>query len=139
MLKALVFFPCGALVAVEAVGQVSVNSVTVKTNMVGMVVPIVALTYNASYGIAKRGGGATTTTQATYQAYDVADGAKQTQLALGVVYDMSKRTAIYGTYGTQTVTGLNANADNGMKSVANNTASSSVSATAFDLGIRHRF
>jgi len=71
------------------------------------------------------------------------DGGKLSQVAVGAVYDLSKRTALYGTYaslkmtvggsssGTQRVTmGLTG---------SNIAAGGQATATGIDLGIRHRF
>ena len=61
------------------------------------------------------------------------NGAKTDQFALGYVYDMSKRTAVYGTFASVSNSGNAAYALNGASTPANG------SSTGFDLGVRHAF
>lgn len=61
------------------------------------------------------------------------NGAKTDLFALGYVYDMSKRTALYGTFATLNNSGGAAAALNGATTPANG------SSTGVDLGIRHAF
>jgi predicted porin len=71
------------------------------------------------------------------------DGGKQSQIALGAVYDLSKRTALYGTYSQLKLTAGGSTAG----SLRNNmgltgsalAANGQATATGIDLGIRHRF
>ena len=63
----------------------------------------------------------------------------QRQLALGYVYNMSKRTALYTTYARMTANGLGATASMGLTSTAVTAASGAASATGYDIGIRHSF
>ena len=60
-------------------------------------------------------------------------GAKTDKFALGYVYDMSKRTALYGTFASLSNSGGAAQALNGAITPANG------SSTGFDLGVRHAF
>ncbi len=60
-------------------------------------------------------------------------GAKTDKFALGYVYDMSKRTALYGTFASLSNSGGAAQALNGAATPANG------SSTGFDLGVRHAF
>lgn len=62
---------------------------------------------------------------------------KQNQLALGYVYNMSKRTAVYTTYSRLTASGLGAVATMALNSSA--VATGNVTATGYDIGIRHSF
>ena len=137
----------GAAVASTKWGTVGYTPVTVKHNLIGATIPSGALTYKVSYATATRSGGAGTFTagadrsgvaSASYSPTVVAEGAKQTQFAFGGVYDLSKRTAVYGTWSQMKATGANATASQGVASVAA-TASADVSATTIDLGVRHRF
>ncbi len=68
-------------------------------------------------------------------AYSTSDNgtAKTNKFALGYVYDMSKRTALYGTFASLSNSGGAAQALNGAVTPANG------SSTGFDLGIRHAF
>jgi predicted porin len=59
--------------------------------------------------------------------------AKTDKFALGYVYDMSKRTALYGTFASLSNSGGATQALNGATTPANG------SSTGFDLGIRHAF
>jgi len=124
-------------VAVTA-GSQNIAEAKVNSQMIGLVVPSGAWTYKASYVSGKRTGGLTTNVTTNKNIYEVADGATQTQIGLGIVYDFSKRTAAYATYSALTAKGLNATANNGVSS-SPATAGNSVTATGFDLGIRTRF
>lgn len=64
---------------------------------------------------------------------DNGNGAKTDKFALGYVYDMSKRTALYGTFASLSNSGGAAQALNGSATPANG------GSTGFDLGIRHAF
>lgn len=61
------------------------------------------------------------------------NGAKTDQFALGYVHNMSKRTAVYGTFASVSNSGGAAFALNGATTPANG------SSTGFDLGVRHAF
>jgi len=75
------------------------------------------------------------------------DGAKMSQVAVGAVYDLSKRTALYGTYSQLKLTAGGATAGGAASSLRvsmglNGTALANggqATATGIDLGIRHRF
>jgi predicted porin len=82
------------------------------------------------------------------------DGAKQNMTAVGFVHDLSKRTALYGTYSRSTVTpgpvsgsynaAVGTGFDQGLRagfgySGPATAPGASNSATGIDLGIRHRF
>ena len=67
------------------------------------------------------------------------NGANSKQIALGAVYDLSKRTALYGTYSRLTTAGQNTTASMGVASAAAQTTGASNTATGIDLGMRHRF
>ncbi len=62
----------------------------------------------------------------------------QKQIAVGTVYNLSKRTSVYGTYSRMTTSGLGTTASMGLTSTAV-TATSGASATGIDLGVTHRF
>jgi len=113
-------------------------------NMIGATYTTGALTYKFSLNNGKRSDGSVLSngTGATS-----IDGAKQKQTAIGVVYDMSKRTALYGTYatatttqGTGSATGIGAlSGFNGIFGQNLTAAGSSSKTTGLDLGVRHRF
>jgi len=105
-------FTAAALTA----GSQNIAEAKVNSQMIGLVVPSGALTYKASYLSGKRTGGLTTNVTTNKNIYEVADGATQTQIGLGIVYDFSKRTAAYATYSALTAKGLNATANNGVSS-----------------------
>jgi predicted porin len=95
-----------------------------------------ATTLKASINTAKRSDGAAIGTNGE-------DGAKAKQIAVGAVYDLSKRTALYGTYSKADLTAgpvtggaLRANLAWAGPALA---ANASNSAKGIDIGIRHRF
>jgi len=95
-----------------------------------------AMTYKASYVTGKRSESQGSTATANE------DGSKTDQVALGFVYDLSKRSAVYGTYSSLKATAGSGSAAmratmglNGDVIAAGNTATT----TGIDLGIRHRF
>jgi len=103
-----------------------------------------AMTYKISYNQAARSDGSTDSNGTNVTSLD---GSKQTQVALGAVYDLSKRTALYGTYANQTTTagtgsatGLTAGLSgfSGMFSQVL-TANGKATTSGVDIGIRHRF
>ena len=68
------------------------------------------------------------------------EGSTTKHLALGFVYNFSKRTAVYGTIATIDTTGLNTRASLiGLNSVAATTVGGSNNSTGIDLGLRHAF
>lgn len=99
-----------------------------------------ALTLKASINNAKRGDGSTTAAGA---AVANENGSKIKQNAVGAVYDLSKRTALYATYSKSTTTAGPSTGGalrstlvwNGPAIAANQSNSS----TGMDIGIRHRF
>jgi len=130
----------GAAGAAANVGTVSTPQATVVHSMIGATIPQGAMTWKVSYGTATKNSAAAsvTSTTGTVTTPNVLDGAKQTQFALGGVYDLSKRTAVYGTWSKMSVTGNGAQASQGVSSVAAS-ASEDRSAQTMDLGVRHRF
>ncbi|MEY2661261.1 MAG: hypothetical protein RLZZ123_2433, partial [Pseudomonadota bacterium] len=97
-----------------------------------------ALTLKASYGTAAMSGGQATASTARAVA-NIESGAKSTQMALGAVYDLSKRTAMYGTMSRLSTKGQNTVASMGLASAAASTTGASNTANGIDLGLRHRF
>lgn len=63
---------------------------------------------------------------------------RQNQLAVGYVHNLSKRTALYTTYARLNASGAGATASMGLTSTAA-TAGNGVSATGYDIGVRHSF
>ena len=98
--------------------------------LLGVSVPVGAGEFKASYNWGKVNSRALVTDNER----------KQNQLALGYVYNLSKRTAAYTTYSRLTASGLGAVATMGLNSTAVSAASpGSVNATGFDIGVRHSF
>jgi len=107
---------------------------------VGVTHTMGALALKASYGYGKRTDGALNSLGTAYSGQDGSDIA---QTAVGFVYDLSRRSAVYGTYSTITQkAGTNA-AATGVGSIGLNSsaipAGGSVNLSGIDLGIRHRF
>jgi len=73
------------------------------------------------------------TVRVSFSNSDNGNGAKTDKFALGYVYDMSKRTAVYGTFASLSNSGGAAQALNGAATPANG------SSTGFDIGVRHAF
>ena len=73
------------------------------------------------------------TVRVSFSSADNGSGAKTDKFALGYVYDMSKRTAVYGTFASLSNSGGAAQALNGAVTPANG------SSTGFDVGVRHAF
>jgi len=121
-----------------AAGTTSLTDRKLTTNLVGLTVPMGNLTLKGSYMTGKKTGGMTVNSTGK-AAFDVADGATQTQVAVGAVYDLSKRTAVYGTYATLKATGINAQAHNGFAAAPNTGSNGESNLSSVDLGIRHRF
>ena len=79
------------------------------------------------------------TIRAAYSKYDVKNSADDaTKFSLGYVYDLSKRTAVYGTYATVTNKGAQtlSVANNGL---TNATANAGGKSSGFEAGVRHSF
>ena len=112
---------------------------TLKNNMLGVTHAMGALTLKGSIGNAKFTGGQVSYNQTDRTPTNIEDGAKSKQTAIGLVYDMSKRTAVYGTYSRLTTTGKNTVASMGIGSLTNAAVGESKTATGLDLGVRHRF
>jgi len=99
------------------------------------------LTLKGSYGTAKVSGGQISVGPAGAAATNLPvvrnfeDGAKQRQIAIGAVYDLSKRTAVYGSYSTLTTTGLNTFSSMGPGSAYNDQVGQSKTSTGLDLGV----
>jgi len=95
-----------------------------------------AITYKASYNYGKL----TAPSGATS-----ADGSDNNQMAFGMVYDLSKRTAVYGTYSILKTTLSSAGASNGVNASMGLTMpltqalGTSGTLTGLDIGVRHRF
>jgi len=100
-------------------------------------------TNGTKYTSATSAGGASGAATTATTAIKGEDGGKQSQIALGAVYDLSKRTALYGTYSQLKLTAGGSTAG----SLRNNmgltgsalAANGQATATGIDLGIRHRF
>jgi predicted porin len=126
-------------------GIQSVTQRTVNHSLLGLTHAIGAWTLKASYSQAKMAGGQASNSGANAGAgvnkaiANIEDGAKQQMTAIGAVYDLSKRTAVYGTYSTLKTTGQNARSSLGIASSANLNLGDSVTATGLDIGVRHRF
>ncbi len=73
------------------------------------------------------------TVRVSFSNSDNGNGAKTDKFALGYVHDMSKRTALYGTFASLSNSGGAAQALNGAATPANG------SSTGFDIGVRHAF
>ena len=73
------------------------------------------------------------TVRVAFSSSDNGAGAKTDKFALGYVHDLSKRTALYGTFASLSNSGGAAQALNGAVTPANG------SSTGFDLGVRHAF
>ena len=73
------------------------------------------------------------TVRVSFSNSDNGNGAKTDKFALGYVHDMSKRTALYGTFASLSNSGGAAQALNGAATPANG------SSTGFDVGVRHAF
>jgi predicted porin len=115
-------------------------------SLIGVAHTMGALTLKASYGAATRTDGTSLSTgTAGNTASNTAgfeDGARMQQTAIGAVYDLSKRTALYGTYSSNTLTAgsvssaaLRANIGFAGPAIAAGTSSTT---TGLDIGIRHR-
>ena len=130
----------GAAVPGAKIGTISTPQATVNHQMIGATIPQGAMTWKVSYASATKTSGAASvvSTTGTVATPNVLDGAKQTQLALGGVYDLSKRTAVYATWAKLTASGNGATASQGLTS-ASATASTDVAVQTMDLGVRHRF
>jgi len=105
-----------------------------SNTMVGVTHNMGALTLKASYNTAERSDSAGSTSE---------NGAKTTQTAVGAVYDLSKRTALFGTYSVNKLTAGAATAGSLRATVGvfgdALTAGNSATATGIDIGVRHRF
>jgi predicted porin len=127
-----------------ASGLLNTTARTLKTTLVGLTHQTGAATLKFSYAVAKVTGGQGSTTVGgsvgnTLAVRNFEDGAKQKQLALGIVYDLSKRSAIYSTYSRLTTTGLNTYSSMGVPTAYSDATGQSKTATGFDIGVRHRF
>jgi len=84
-----------------------------------------------------------TTTAAGKSEVKGEDGGKQSQIAVGAVYDLSKRTALYGTYSQLKLTagGYTGGSLRNQMGLTGSVlgANGQATATGIDLGIRHRF
>ncbi|MDI9331634.1 MAG: porin [Alphaproteobacteria bacterium] len=119
-------------------GILSTSERTLKTTMLGITHAMGPWTLKGSYGTAKVAGGQLSASTSRNLA-NFEDGSKSKQIALGAVYDLSKRTALYGTYSKLTTTGQNTTASMGVASAAAVGLGGSNTATGLDLGVRHRF
>jgi len=148
----------GALIiAAAATGTTANSATTVSTGrqytyqLIGLTHTTGAWTLKGSYTTGERSEnngskwtGATTAPAAAIGATAKGeDGAKMSQVAVGAVYDLSKRTAIYGTYAQLRLTAGGSTAGSLRLSMGLNgsalAANAQATATGIDLGIRHRF
>jgi predicted porin len=107
-------------------------------NMVSAAYAMGATTFKTSYGMGTRSDGGADLTGVANTASQ--DGNKVSQLAIGVQQDLSKRTAIYGTYSRLTTTANNFVATgSGLGLNAGVPANTSLTAGGLDIGIRHSF
>ncbi len=119
-------------------GTLSTTERTLKTTLLGVSHAMGPWTLKASLGTAKMTG-AQQSASTSRNVANIEDGAKSKQVAIGAVYDLSKRTAVYGTYSRLTTTGQNTVASMGIASAAAVGLGGSNTATGLDLGVRHRF
>jgi len=109
--------------------------------LVGVAHTMGALTLKLSINNAKRGDGSTLVTGAAAASNE--NGSKIQQNAVGFVYDLSKRTALYGTYAKSTTTAGASSAGTLRSTLVWNgpaiAAGTSNSSTGMDLGVRMRF
>ena len=134
-------FNAGAIGTFSAFyGELEVGSLKQKNAYVGYQIPFGATTLKASYGEVKRSGTpATVLCGAVVSASCVAQGDAK-QIALGFTYDLSKRTALYGTYaqiqnnGTRFRSGALATA--GAQAAYLSLGKDS---TGYEFGVRHSF
>jgi predicted porin len=123
-----------------AAGIENTTQRTLKNTMLGFTHAMGPWTLKGSLGTAKfTGGQVSYAADRTAPTTNIEDGAKSKQTAVGAVYDLSKRTALYGTYSRLTTTGKNTVASMGIGSLTNATVGESKTATGIDLGVRHRF
>jgi len=132
---------------IQREANVSTVAQKLSYNLLGVSHAFGALTLKGSYATATRADGSATTGgtlgATNNNAVGYEDGSKVTQVAAGAVYDLSKRTALYGTYSVMTVTAgtftggsLRANMALGSTAIGVN---ASAATTGIDVGIRHRF
>lgn len=107
-------------------GKIEIGPSDQDNWFVGANAPLGLWTLRATYGSVKRSGGAV-------------DGQKADQIAVGAVYDLSKRTAFYGTYsylnnkdGARFIVG-------GLQNVAGGGSAVDANSTGFEVGIKHSF
>jgi predicted porin len=112
-----------------------VGSSDLKDAMIGAMVPLGAGTVKASYSRAKISGAATGVT-------GLGEGSAR-MLAMGYVYDMSKRTALYTTVaqiknddGVQFTVGAHGD---GPSMLLNGNFLTGQTSRGYEIGIRHRF
>jgi len=136
----------GAAAGAYTQGITSTTARKLTHTLLGVTHTTGAWTLKGSYGTAKLDGAQASNTAAAPAGAGVVkaianpeDGARQTQVAVGAVYDLSKRTAVYGTYSTLKTTGQNTRSSMGIATAANLNLGDSVTATGLDLGVRHRF
>jgi len=142
-------YTMGALRLMAQIGsQKSPDSAAVTTstgrvfnyNLIGATYTSGALTYKVAITNGKR---SETVAPAPAVANTSESGTKQTQTAVGLVYDLSKRTALYGTYSQLKYTAGPNSAGNGRNTMGLaddvTTANNSRTAKGIDLGVRHRF
>jgi predicted porin len=122
-------------------GMIEVGSLEQENWFLGYQLPIGAFTLKASYGEVDRTGVPSTvrcpTTGAGVSGSCVAQGDAD-QFALGFTYDLSKRTALYGTYSMVSNNGTRFRAG---QLVNNDAAYSSLGkdSTGYEFGVRHSF
>ena len=124
-------------------GSLEVGPVEQTNWFLGYQLPIGAFTLKASYGEVERTGvpasvGCTPPLDASVTAATCMAGGDADQLALGFVYDLSKRTALYGTYSMVGNSGTRFRAGQ----LENNAAvydTLGKASTGYEFGVRHSF
>jgi predicted porin len=118
------------------------NDKKLTSTMLGVLVPVGATTFKASYAYGSRADGGTNAAGVAAPTNVNNDGATNNLLALGFQNDLSRRTAIYGTYSVLTLTSGTGTAlapTVGVVSGDTLNANTSGKATGIDVGIRHSF
>jgi len=143
-------YTVGAVKVMAQFGQQVVDAVGPNTtaapskkftyNLVGATYTMGSTTLKASVSGGNRSEGVITAGTGTGTGED---GTKIAQTAIGFVTDLSKRTAVYGTYASLKMTAGSASIGSGRVTMGLTgepiAAGSSATTSGFDLGIRHRF
>lgn len=110
-------------------GEIKVGDNKQDNWFVGAIAPLGVWTLKASYGEVRRSG----TTPVDIE------GQKARQYALGAVYDLSKRTALYGTWSGLDNTGGAKFVVSSLNNVAGGGAAANADSQGLELGIKHSF